>query len=105
MIEQTSTSQPQIVASTSPQRLPSWQEMHWDTSPETDAILFKLWRETPAWRKLQMMEGLNRAARHLALMGLRRRHPDISPEELRRRLASIALGDELAAQIYGPIPV
>lgn len=85
-------------------RLPTWREMNWDTSPEAEAVLFKLWRETPAWRKLEMMEGLNRGARQLALMGLRQRFPDASPEELQRRLASILLGDDLASRVYGPIP-
>jgi hypothetical protein len=85
-------------------RLPSWREMNWDTTPEAEAVLFKLWRETPAWRKLEMMEGLNRTARHLALMGLRRRFPDISAEELRWRLAAIALGEDLATRVYGPGP-
>ena len=85
-------------------RLPSWREMNWDTTPEAEAILFKLWRETPAWRKLEMMEGLNRSARQLALMGLRQRFPDASPAELKWRLATILLGEEIAAQVYGPMP-
>jgi hypothetical protein len=86
-------------------RLPTWREMNLDTTPEAEAILFKLWRETPAWRKLEMMEHLNRMARQLALAGLRRRHPDAGPEELHRLLADMILGSELAAQVYGPIPV
>lgn len=85
-------------------RLPTWREMNWDTSPEAEAVLFKLWRETPAWRKLEMMESLNQGARQLALVGLRQRFPDASPEELRRRLASILLGDDLASRVYGSIP-
>jgi hypothetical protein len=36
---------------TSQCRLPTWREMNLDTTPEAEAILFKLWRETPAWRK------------------------------------------------------
>lgn len=85
-------------------RLPTWREMNWDTSPEAEAVLFKLWRETPAWRKLEMMESLNQGARQLALMGLRQRFPDASPEELQRRLASILLGEDLASRVYGPLP-
>jgi hypothetical protein len=84
--------------------LPSWREMNWDTTPEAEAVLFKLWRETPGWRKLEMMEGLNRAARQLALIGLRQRFPDISPEDLQRHLAAMALGEELATRVYGPPP-
>jgi hypothetical protein len=84
--------------------LPTWREMNWDTTPEAEVILFKLWREAPAWRKLEMMEGLNRLARQLALMGLRQRFPEASDEELRWRLAVITLGEELATRVYGPVP-
>jgi hypothetical protein len=78
--------------------------MNWDTSPEAEVVLFKLWRETPAWRKLEMMEGLNHTARQLAVMGLRKRFPDASPEELKWRLATIVLGEEIAFQVYGSMP-
>src|SRR5690606_14951036 len=85
-------------------RLPTWREMNRDTSPEAEAILFQLWREAPAWRKLQLMVCLNRSARQLALLGLRRRFPEASEAELQRRLASLLLGEELAARVYGPLP-
>jgi len=83
-------------------RLPTWRQMNRDTSPEAEAILFGLWRETPGWRKWQMMEALNRAARELALAGLCRRHPQATADELRRHLADLLLGPELAAEVYGP---
>lgn len=85
-------------------RLPTWREMNRDTSPEAEAVLLRLWRETPGWRKWAMAEQLNRTARELALAGLRRRHPDASPALLRRHLADLLLGPELAAQVYGPGP-
>jgi len=75
-----------------------------DTTAEAEAVLFKLWRETPGWRKWELMEDLNRTVRQLALVGLCERHPDASEEELKRRLADILLGEELALQVYGPIP-
>lgn len=84
--------------------LPTWREMNMDTSPETEVVLFKLWREASARRKLELMEGLNQSARQLAWAGLLHRFPNASPEELRRRLADIVLGEELAEQVYGPIP-
>lgn len=85
-------------------RLPTWREMNADTSPEAEAILFKLWRETPVWRKFELLDGLNRTAKQLALAGLRQRHPNASKEELRRRLATLILGEELAAQVYDSAP-
>lgn len=85
-------------------RLPTWRQMNRDTSPEAEAVLFGLWRETPGWRKWEMMEALNRSARELALAGLRQRYPKTTPDELRRRLADLLLGLELAAEVYGPGP-
>ena len=85
--------------------LPTWRELNRDTTSEAEAVLVRLWRETPAWRKWELMEDLNRAARELALAGLHRRYPDDSPEVLRRRLADLLLGPELAAKAYGLGPV
>ena len=78
--------------------------MNRDTTPEAKAVLVRLWRETPAWRKWELMGDLNRTARLLALDGLRRRYPEATPKELRRRLANLLLGPELAAEVYGPGP-
>jgi len=36
-------------------------------------------------------------------MGLRSRYPQASEGELRRRLAGLILGDELARKVYGEI--
>lgn len=84
--------------------LPTWRELNADTSPAVDALLLKLWAETPAWRKLQMLANLNQAAIQLSMMGLRRRFPDSSENKLRRHLAANLLGEELAARVYGPMP-
>jgi hypothetical protein len=43
-------------------------------------------------------------SRRLALAGLRERFPNASESELRRRLATLLLGPELAAKVYGPEP-
>ena len=74
-----------------------------DTSPETERVLFTLLRDMPPWRKLEMVAQLNQTVRELALSGLRARYPSASPEELRRRLADIVLGPELAEKAYGPM--
>jgi len=74
-----------------------------DTRPEAEAVLLDLLRQAPPWRKLHMVAELNRAVRTLALSGLRARYPEASPEELRRRLADILLGPELAEKAYGPL--
>jgi len=39
---------------------------------------------------------MNRTVRELAMIGLRRRHPRDTEERLRRRVATVFLGEELA---------
>ncbi|GEM_PF-304544 len=74
-----------------------------DTRPEAEAVLIGLLRQAPPWRKLAMVGQLNQAVHTLALSGLRTRHPEATPQELRRRLADLLLGPDLAAQVYGPL--
>ena len=57
----------------------------------------------PAWRKLQLVEDANRTAAHLAMMGLRDRHPGESIDRLRRRLVGLTLGEDLATKVYGSL--
>jgi len=85
-------------------QLPTWRQMNMDTSPEVEEILFAYWRDAPVWEKWQRMAQLNRSARLLAMVGLRRRHPAATEKELRRRLADLILGPELATRAYGPLP-
>ena len=74
-----------------------------DTSPAAQQVLIDLLRPLPAWRKLRMVADMNATMRVLALVGLRERYPEAGPEELRRRLADLLLGEELAAKAYGPL--
>ena len=73
-----------------------------DTSPEAEAVLIELFRQAPGWRKLEMVGELFATTKLLVLGGLRERHPEATEEELRRRLADMLLGEELAAKAYGP---
>jgi hypothetical protein len=40
-------------------RLPTWREMHMDTTPEVEAIQFAFYRTAPTWKKLEMMTDLS----------------------------------------------
>ena len=75
-----------------------------DTDPEAERIQIEIFRNMPAWRKMQLVEDANQTARQLALAGLRQRHPEAGPEELHRRLVGLFLGEELATEVYGPLP-
>jgi hypothetical protein len=75
-----------------------------DTSPEVERVQIELLRSMPSWRKFQLWNDLNMSVRQLSLTGLGQRFPSASRQELRRRLATILLGPELAAKAYGPEP-
>jgi hypothetical protein len=75
-----------------------------DTTPEAEKVLIQLLREATPARKMEMVESANRTARMLAMAGLREQFPHESEVQLRRRLADLLLGPELAAKVYGPFP-
>ena len=75
-----------------------------DTHPNAERVLIELLRGASPARKMAMMLDANRTARTLALTGLRERHSNDSPTQLRRRLADLWLGADLAAKAYGPSP-
>jgi hypothetical protein len=72
-----------------------------DTDPKMEALHIELLRHATPARKMQMLGELNASAQLLALSGLRWRHPRASLAELRRRLADLLLGPELARKVYG----
>jgi hypothetical protein len=76
-----------------------------DTHPAAEGVLIELLRGASPARKIAIVLDANRTARLLALTGLRERHPNDSPTRLRRRLADLWLGEELAARAYGPLPL
>lgn len=75
-----------------------------DTGPEAEQVLIDLLRRAPVARKLEMLGQMNAAARELALQGLRARHPSATERQLRRYLADLLLGPDLAARAYGSLP-
>jgi len=75
-----------------------------DTEPQIEQMQIEHLRQMPVWRKMALLAEMNQTVRELALVGLRQRHPDDSPAKRRRRLASLLLGAELAAQAYGAMP-
>lgn len=75
-----------------------------DTSAEVDAQQIKLLRQVSPARKLELLSQMNDTVRALALAGLRSRHPNDSPDMIKRRLADLVLGEALAKKVYGRAP-
>lgn len=70
-----------------------------DTTSKMEGLQFSLLRDLPAWRKWAMVDDLNITLQGIALCGLKQRHPDASPETIRRLYAAMLLGDELARKV------
>ena len=83
--------------------LPSWRSMHADTSPWAEEIQLKFFREAPAWRKLEMAGELTLGMVLLAESGIQTRYPNEPQAKIRRRLADVVLGPELAEKVYGQL--
>jgi len=75
-----------------------------DTALDIEDMQIEGLRRMPPWRKMALMEHMSQTVRTLAMAGLRQRYPDDTPALLRRRLADLLLGTELAARVYGPLP-
>lgn len=75
-----------------------------DTSPEAERVLIGLWRRATPARKISLVVDTTRTLQELMLAGLRDRHPQDSPVQLRRRFADLWLGPELARKAYGELP-
>ena len=74
-----------------------------DTHPKMEALQIQLLRGAGPARRMEMLAQLNAAARKLALAGLRSQYPQAGQAELRRRLAGLLLGEELARKVYGEL--
>ncbi len=74
-----------------------------DTRSEVAAFQLSLLRKASPARKFAMVGQMNQTVKILALSGLRSRHPQDSPQMLRRHLADLLLGTELALRAYGPL--
>ncbi len=74
-----------------------------DTSPEAEQVRIALIRQMPAWKRLYLAGQMIETVRLLNLSGLRQRYPRASENELKRRLADLWLGTELAQRVYGPL--
>ena len=72
-----------------------------DTSPEAQQVQFELLRRTPVWKRLAMTCELIQAGRKLMLSDLRRRYPQASEDELRRRLIARLLTRDEVIRAYG----
>jgi hypothetical protein len=72
-----------------------------DTTPEAQQMHFELMRRLPGWKRLTLAFDLTQATRELVLTDIRRRHPDASDAEIRRRFIARILPRKDVIRAYG----
>ena len=72
-----------------------------DTDPRMDALLVEGYRRMSSSQKLERVRALTRAVQELALLDIRRRHPDADEREQALRLASRWMEPELMVRAFG----
>ena len=71
-----------------------------DTDSEAERFQIELIRRMPSWKKFAMVDDLNETVKAFATSGIKQRHPHATPEQIRRLLADLMLGSELASRAY-----
>ena len=72
-----------------------------DTHSKMEALQIQIIRRMPSWKKISIVDGLNETVKTLAISGIKQRHPNATPVQVRRMLADLTLGAELAGKVYG----
>jgi hypothetical protein len=71
-----------------------------DTHPKAERMQIEFIRRMPMWKKLSIVDGLNETVKTLAITGIKQRFPNATPEQVKRMLAELMLGAELARKVY-----
>jgi hypothetical protein len=66
-----------------------------DTTAAAHAVQRDVYRRLGGRGRLDVMFGLNDTVRHLAMSGIRARHPDYTDAQIRQAHARLVLGDAL----------
>ena len=72
-----------------------------DTHPDIEAVLIEGYRRMSVAEKMARVTALTRAVQELALMDVRRSHPEAESRELALRLASRWLDPEVMRRAFG----
>jgi hypothetical protein len=72
-----------------------------DTDEATERKLIELTRRLPDEKKLWLIFDQIEMGRQLSMGGLKRRYPQASQEELKKRFAALVLDRETVMKVYG----
>lgn len=72
-----------------------------DTHPKIEALLIEGYRKMSPAQKIARVRALTRAVQELALLDVRRRHPNADARESALRVASRWIGPDLMFRAFG----
>lgn len=76
-----------------------------DTTPEAWTVQTTVWRRMGPVRRLKTALKLSEDIRAVSAAGIRRRHPDYTPAQVRWALLRQQFGDELFGRVYPEAPL
>ncbi len=74
--------------------------LYLDTHPKIEKIQLELIRRMPSWKKFELVDDINKLVKTIALNGIRQRHPQATEHQIKRMMADLLLGEELANKVY-----
>ena len=71
-----------------------------DTSLEAARVQWRILRQMPASKRLEIALSMGDSLRLLVAEGVRSRHPDYDEEQVRHAVIRLSLGEELFRKVY-----
>jgi len=72
-----------------------------DTTLEAEQRQMEIWRAMTPAQKFALLDDLYSSANLFVEAGIRMRHPDAGPEEVRMRRLALTLGRDVVQRLYG----
>jgi hypothetical protein len=76
-----------------------------DTTLEAARVHSEIYRRMSPARRLELVLEMSESFRRVMAEGVKSRHPDYTPEQVRLAVIRLSLGDELFAQVYPGVQV
>ncbi len=76
-----------------------------DTTPEARQVELEVWRRMPPEKRLALAFRMTASLRDISAAGIKSRHPEYTPEQIKMALIRMSLGDDLFSQVYPGVDV